>query len=99
MDEKNKAILICGFPGIGKTTLVHLIKSKYKNINVIDSEELHIDNRTFPISYVDNIIAKMSNNNTIILSSSHPKVIEELTKRKIWFSVYYPNVKRKKRAY
>lgn len=91
---KCNSVIICGFPGIGKTMLYHLINKKYKDITVIDSEDLHGDRSKYPISYVDNIINNIGKYN-IILSSANPKVVEELINRKIWFTILYPSLKRK----
>ena len=89
-----KSILICGFPGIGKTTLSEMIKNKFKNLSVIDSEELHSDKLTFPKSYVENIKNSLNKIN-VILSSANPNVIEELINQNIWFTLFYPSLKRK----
>ena len=89
-----KSILICGFPGIGKTTLSEMIRNKFKNLSVIDSEELHSDKLTFPKSYVENIKNSLNKIN-VILSSANPLVIEELINQNIWFTLFYPSLKRK----
>lgn len=89
-----KSIIICGFPGIGKTTLSEMIRNKFKNLSVIDSEELHSDKLTFPKSYVENIKNNFNKTN-IILSSANPNVIEELINQNIWFTLFYPSLKRK----
>lgn len=89
-----KSIIICGFPGIGKTTLSEMIRNKFKNLSVIDSEELHSDKLTFPKSYVENIKNSLNKIN-VILSSANPIVIEELINQNIWFTLFYPSLKRK----
>ena len=89
-----KSILICGFPGIGKTTFSEMIRNKFKNLSVIDSEELHSDKLTFPKSYVENIKNSLNKIN-VILSSANPLVIEELINQNIWFTLFYPSLKRK----
>lgn len=89
-----KSIIICGFPGIGKTTLSEMIRNKFKNLSVIDSEELHSDKLTFPKSYVENIKNSLNKIN-VILSSANPLVIEELINQNIWFTLFYPSLKRK----
>ena len=89
-----KSIIICGFPGIGKTTLSEMIRNKFKNLSVIDSEELHSDKLTFPKSYLENIKNSLNKIN-VILSSANQNVIEELINQNIWFTLFYPSLKRK----
>ena len=89
---KRKAVIICGFPGIGKTSLINNNDFSYLKIKDLDSS--HFNKEHFPNNYVDEI-EKKAKNYDIVLVSTHESVRQELFLRRIHYYVVYPQLDRK----
>jgi len=81
----SKAIVIAGFPGVGKTTF-------YNNttLDVLDSDSSKFDKDDFPQNYIEHI-KKNLDKVDIILVSTHKEVREALKKEKISFIIIVPD--------
>ncbi len=80
--------VICGFPGVGKSTLFKELKdSKYK---VLDSDSSTFDKKDFPSNYIEHIKEKTKEGYTI-LASSHKEVRDALIKEEMLFTLVYPD--------
>lgn len=90
-------IIICGYPGIGKTTAARHSKKiididSFNFSHIVDKETgIAENNKEFPINYI-NYIEKIVNKNKydFILVSCHTSVRLELSKRKIPFVIVAP---------
>lgn len=90
--------IICGFPGIGKTTFKKL--SEQLDYRVLDSDsslfswrdfEANIRSPLFPDNYLEHIAAiKERGEADYLLTSTHSSVIEGLIARRIDFGLAYP---------
>lgn len=90
MDKK--AVIISGFPGVGKSTAYTLLNKK---LTVLDSDSSTFDKTNFPLNYVKHIKENI-NKADIIFVSSHESVRNALVDEDIHFTLYYPSKKRKK---
>ena len=80
--------VICGFPGVGKSTLFKELKdSKYK---VLDSDSSTFDKKDFPANYIAHIKEKTKEGYTI-LASSHKEVRDALINEEMMFTLVYPD--------
>ena len=80
--------VICGFPGVGKSTLFKELKdSDYK---VLDSDSSTFDKADFPDNYIKHIKEKTAKGYTI-LASSHDVVRNALIKEGMMFTLVYPD--------
>lgn len=80
--------VICGFPGVGKSTLFKELKdSDYK---VLDSDSSTFDKAEFPDNYIKHIKEKTAEGYTI-LASSHDVVRDALIKNEMLFTLVYPD--------
>ena len=93
-----KAIVICGFPGVGKTCVAN------NRTNILDAEssafswtfdpentEVRERNSAFPLNYIEYIRGNMEKYD-IILASSHKAVREALTAEGIPYIIVAPYV-------
>lgn len=83
--KSNKSLIVCGFPGIGKSYL----KTKYGE-SVSDSDSSTFPKEDFPhnyINHINNLIGKKS----LILVSTHKEVLDELEKLNVNFIIVYPD--------
>lgn len=87
-DPKDTGRVICGFPGVGKSTLFNELKDSKKK--VLDSDSSTFDKSEFPENYIKHIKDKTSKGYTI-LASSHDVVRDALIKEKIPFTLVYPD--------
>jgi len=79
--------VFCGFPGVGKSTLVnnnHLISQK-----VLDSDSSKFDKQYFPDNYISHIKETIENNK-YILASTHKTVRDALAINKIRYFIFMP---------
>lgn len=81
----SKGLVICGFPGIGKSTFVE------NNKSVLDSDSSTFDKKKFPDNYISRIKEVVSDGK-VILASSHDVVRNALIGEKIPFVLVYPDV-------
>lgn len=88
-------MIVCGFPGIGKTTL----KDRYPD-QVVDSDSSlfswaspGVRHPEWPNNYLDHL-SKLEEENPdkLILVSTHKEVISGLLERKIRFSIIRPSI-------
>lgn len=93
-------MVICGFPGIGKTFTVQ--NWIYSNIKIYDSDSSNFSwidkndhskgrNPDFPANYIE-YIKSIDNENSIVLTSSHKEVRDALKAAGIDYYVVYPNL-------
>lgn len=78
------ALIISGFPGIGKT---HLFNST--NYNVLDSDSSQFDKSHFPGNYIKHIQDNIDKQH-IILVSSHKMVRDALNANNIRYTLVHP---------
>lgn len=78
-------LIISGFPGIGKTTLVN--SGKYPRL--CDSDSSTFDKSQFPQNYIEHITERY-NKGLDTLVSSHKVVRDALTEAKLPFVLVYP---------
>lgn len=89
--KKKRDKVICGFPGIGKSTYVKEFKKEYGD-TILDSDSSKFDKKNFPNNYIKHIKEAIEENKTI-LASSHDVVRNALIKEKIPFTLIYPDKK------
>lgn len=87
LPSKQHGKVICGFPGVGKSTLYKELKSS--KVKVLDSDSSTFDKSEFPANYIKHIKEKTAEGYTI-LASSHDTVRDALVKAKIPFVLVYP---------
>lgn len=80
------AKIICGFPGIGKTT----ITDKYSTAIDLDSAA-YSRSPDFPVNYLFDIRAAISDGYEYILISTHSQVLEMLTALHMDYTLVYPD--------
>jgi len=94
-----RATIICGFPGIGKTTLWN----RKEELKILDSDSTDFSwadaskttrNSDWPKNYIEYIREK-SEEADIILVSSHDTVRDALVKAGITFVLVYPSLEMK----
>lgn len=90
--HEEDAKVICGFPGVGKTTLYKEMKDTKDK--VLDSDSSQFDKKEFPDNYIKHIKASTKKGYTV-LASSHDVVRDALIKNKIPFVLVYPSVELK----
>lgn len=79
--------VICGFPGIGKSTM---FKNK-GDAKILDSDSSTFDKSEFPANYIKHIQEKTAEGYTI-LASSHDTVRKALVEAGIPFVLVYPRL-------
>lgn len=96
MERKKEAIVICGFPGIGKTTLLDRVGKS----TILDSDSSNFSwanqaknerNPDWPGNYID-YIKKNHDKADVILVSSHDVVRNALVNAGIKFTLVYPSL-------
>lgn len=90
--NKKKAVVISGFPGVGKSTTYTLLNKK---LTILDLDCSSFDKSDFPSNYIEYIKDNMDKAD-IIFVSSQQTVRNALVENKIHFTLYYPSKKRKK---
>lgn len=98
-EKKHKALIISGFPGVGKTSLC----SKSSELKVLDSDSSSFSwadkskqkrSPNWPQNYIDHIQDQIIKND-LILVSSHKEVRSELVNTDIPFVLVYPSLEMK----
>jgi len=98
-EKIKRAIIISGFPGVGKTTLWN----RKEKLKVMDSDstdfswantEKTIRNPNWPQNYIEHILEK-SEDADLILVSSHDTVRDALVRAGIKFVLVYPSLEMK----
>jgi hypothetical protein len=89
-------ILICGFPGVGKTTCFK--EDNFKNVKFIDSDSSKFPKDEFPHNYIKHISSfilyeedDLAFPTTINFISTHDVVLQELIRLKVRFNLVYPS--------
>lgn len=97
--ENNKAIVVSGFPGVGKSSLFSM-PNKFKILDSDSSkfswldEKNKVRNPEFPNNYIKHIKDNLQKVD-IILVSSHDVVRNAFVKEKILFVLVYPGLEMK----
>jgi hypothetical protein len=86
----NGTMIVCGFPGVGKTFL----SEKYERFEDSDSSS-YSKHEDFPLNYVDHLVDIRSNKDCLLIST-HKLVREQLVKRGLAFYLVYPEGSLKK---
>ncbi len=87
--KKQKALVISGFPGIGKSFIYE--KSKiFSDKIILDSDSSKFDKSEFPQNYIKHIKENL-NKVSIIMVSSHKIVRDALKDANIDFVLVYPD--------
>lgn len=81
--------VICGFPGVGKSTLFNELKDS--GIVVLDSDSSKFDKAEFPQNYLKHIKESIGAGYTV-LASSHDVVRNALLDADIPFTLVYPDI-------
>jgi len=90
--SKPKGKVICGFPGVGKSTLFNALKES--GTKVLDSDSSKFDKSKFPQNYIEHIQKSIDDGYTI-LASSHDVVRDALMDKGIKFTLVYPAIELK----
>lgn len=80
--------VICGFPGVGKSTLVEQLKKS--GTKVLDSDSSTFDKKHFPDNYIKHIKDSIEKGYTVF-ASSHDVVRDALIKNNMSFILAYPS--------
>lgn len=86
--SKKKGDIVCGFPGVGKSTLFKELKDS--GTKVLDSDSSTFDKADFPANYIKHIKEQTGKGYTI-LASSHDVVRDALIKEGMNFTLVYPD--------
>lgn len=91
-------MIIAGYQGIGKSTFVERINDTMKVFEV-ESSDFQKEN-LWQVLYVQEIIQQLSirNEDSIVLISTHPVVINELARRGYEVMIVVPNLDDRERA-
>lgn len=88
LNEKSVPRVVCGFCGVGKSTLLKTYPDKY----------IDLDSALFPktdpqrfVSYVDEIKRLLASTDKTVLVSTHPELLERLYECGIDIILVYPN--------
>lgn len=79
--------VICGFPGVGKTTLFNELKDR--DIKIVDSDSSKFDKANFPANYIEHIKEKLAEG-YYILCSTHSVVRQALANADIVYLLVIP---------
>lgn len=83
--------IICGFPGVGKTTI--FMKNQYPQYDIVDLDSSDYNKDEFPDNYVKDIKILFDNNLCdFLLISTHDSVINKLIELEIPVMLVYPFV-------
>ena len=92
------AVLISGFPGVGKSYLKNLYEELYNDIIILDSDSSNfswslpgVRNPDFTNNYIRHIKDNLETAD-VILISSHKVVREALAKENIEYTLVYPDI-------
>lgn len=83
--------IISAFPGCGKTVATNAFGGQ---VEIIDSDSSNFPKDKFPGNYMDEIENRIGTCDVLFVSS-HESVREELDKRKIRYTLYYPSEDRR----
>lgn len=86
-----KTYIISAFPGCGKTVATRMFGDQ---IDIIDSDSSSFPKDKFPKNYIDEIENRIGTCDVLFISS-HKHVRDELDKRKIRYTLYYPSENRR----
>jgi hypothetical protein len=96
-NEERKAVIIAGFPGVGKSHCVKECPDKMLDLDsssfswVMNSNGEKTRNPDFPENYID-AIEKASHDYKVIFVSTHEDVVKGLSGRRIGFIVVHPDI-------
>lgn len=88
--------VICGFPGVGKTTLFQMLKEK--GFPIVDSDSSQFDKKFFPQNYIEHIKQQLANNQWV-LCSTHKEVRIALQAAGIGYAIACPAYRHLKDEY
>lgn len=97
-------IIICGFPGVGKTFLsennnkyriLDIDSSRFKWVQGYNNERTDVEIKEFPNNYIEYILSKKDDAD-IILIGIQKEVREVLNNMKVDYHIVYPDISLKK---
>lgn len=83
----NKLTVVCGFPGVGKSTL--FAEAQAQGIKLLDSDSSKFDKSQFPQNYIEHITQALADGYTV-LCSTHSAVRQALHEAGIPFAIVAP---------
>lgn len=90
MNSKEKGIIVSGFAGIGKSSLIKKANINM-NIKIIDLDSSFFNKEFFPENYINEILIKIKNYD-IVLVSTHEILLNQFTSLNIPFVLVYPEI-------
>lgn len=90
--NENSPRVICGFPGVGKSSLYN--KLKEENFSIVDSDSSQFDKSKFPQNYIEHIQQKL-NEGYWVLCSTHSVVRKALKEAGILYYLAIPTYDQK----
>lgn len=90
MNRENNTIIVCGFPGVGKTTAFNQLKAR--GVRVLDSDSSTFNKEHFPQNYLEHISQVVSEGKVdCLFVSTHALVINGLKDLGFNFNIVYPD--------
>lgn len=89
--RSNDTYIICGFPGVGKSTLYTQLKQK--GVTVLDSDSSTFDKSQFPQNYLEHIKQVITDGEVdYLFVSTHEDVVKGLMDKGYFFNLVYPDI-------
>ena len=96
LNENGKPRVICGFPGVGKSTLFRQLSAA--GVKILDYDSSTFDKANFPQNYIEHIRDALASGYTI-LCSTHNDVRKALAAEGISYSIVAPVYEEQKSEY
>lgn len=85
ISKANKSLIVCGFPGVGKSSLF----KEYGEKDISDSDSSKFPKEGFPKNYIKHIEGLVGKKSAILVST-HKEVLDELEKLNLNYIIMYP---------